>query len=141
MTSRGSRRGPDPARSRSPACRPRGRGVVLLEPQVLRHRLGRLGRLGTPLLTLQIPLRLGIGRDALRPVEAVKRARGPVLVLGGAADELTPVEETRPLFEAAPEPKELWLVEGAGHADLHRFAGARYEEKVGSFLEKTLRAP
>jgi fermentation-respiration switch protein FrsA (DUF1100 family) len=47
----------------------------------------------------------------------------------------------RRLLEAAPEPRELWLVEGARHVDLHRIAGARYEEKVGSFLERTLRAP
>ena len=39
----------------------------------------------------------------------------PVLILHGTGDELIPPEHARRLYRAAREPKELKLVEGAGH--------------------------
>ena len=49
-------------------------------------------------------------------------------------DERTPQGETRALFDAAPDPKHLWIVPGATHRDLHRQAGAEYEARVLTFL-------
>jgi dipeptidyl aminopeptidase/acylaminoacyl peptidase len=45
---------------------------------------------------------------------ALKRAP-PLLVLHGALDELVPAEQARTLYEAAPEPKRLELIEDADH--------------------------
>ena len=42
--------------------------------------------------------------------------------------------------EIPPEPKQLWLVPGAAHVDLDRFAGAEYERRVLDFLADSLRA-
>jgi fermentation-respiration switch protein FrsA (DUF1100 family) len=50
--------------------------------------------------------------------EHIKRVEEPVLILHGTADRVIPVEHGRKLFEAAGEPKELVIVEGAGHGDL-----------------------
>jgi len=33
----------------------------------------------------------------------------------------------------------LWIVEGAAHVDLHKFAGITYEDRVSAFLEQYLR--
>jgi fermentation-respiration switch protein FrsA (DUF1100 family) len=33
-------------------------------------------------------------------------------------------------------PKELWIVEGAQHVDLHAFGPAAYEARVGAFLDR-----
>ena len=62
------------------------------------------------------------------------RARCPVLVIHGERDELIPVEEGRRLYESAPEPKELYLVPGAGHNDVSLVAGPPYARRIAAFL-------
>jgi pimeloyl-ACP methyl ester carboxylesterase len=52
------------------------------------------------------------------PVEVVPRiSPTPLLFVHGDRDHYFPVEHPEALFEAANEPKELWLVEGFGHAE------------------------
>jgi pimeloyl-ACP methyl ester carboxylesterase len=52
------------------------------------------------------------------PVEVVPRISPiPVLFVHGDDDHYFPVEHPEALFEAAREPKELWLIEGFGHAE------------------------
>jgi len=43
------------------------------------------------------------------------------------------------MFDMAPQPKELWVVTGAGHVNFHRFAGSQYEERVLSFFSRSLK--
>ncbi|MEZ5304258.1 MAG: hypothetical protein R3F11_26995 [Verrucomicrobiales bacterium] len=38
-------------------------------------------------------------------------------------------------------PKEFWVIEGAAHIDLHRFAGLAYERRVTEFLARHLPPP
>ena len=42
------------------------------------------------------------------------------------------------LIAAAARPKELWVVEGAAHVDLHAYASADYESRIGGFLARHL---
>jgi len=42
-------------------------------------------------------------------------------------------------FAARGEPKSLWIVAGAAHVDLHAFARADYERRVGGFMQDALR--
>ncbi len=108
----------------------------------LRAYLGPLGPALLPLLTLQLPLRLGINLQDLRPIDHIGQITAPLLVLGGTADRYTPPEETQRLFEAAhARPKYLWLIDGAAHVDLHAFAPFAYEAKVLPFLKAHLRSP
>jgi pimeloyl-ACP methyl ester carboxylesterase len=52
------------------------------------------------------------------PVEVVPRISPiPVLFVHGDRDHYFPVEHPEALYEAANDPKELWLVEGFGHAE------------------------
>lgn len=52
------------------------------------------------------------------PVEVVARISPiPVLFVHGDRDRYFPVDHPEALYEAAAEPKELWLVEGFGHAE------------------------
>jgi fermentation-respiration switch protein FrsA (DUF1100 family) len=60
----------------------------------------------------------------------------PVLVIHGTEDDLIPVSEGRALFEAAGEPKELFLVEGAGHNDVSLVAGRSYGERLRRWLDR-----
>lgn len=87
-----------------------------------------------PALTLQLRPRLGFWSDALRPVDRVALVTAPKLFVAGTEDRHTTMAQSRALFEAACEPKELWAVEGAAHVDLHAFARADYERRVGAFL-------
>jgi pimeloyl-ACP methyl ester carboxylesterase len=43
----------------------------------------------------------------LRPIESIRRLRCPVLILAGTADHNTTEAQTRALFAAANNPKEL----------------------------------
>lgn len=105
----------------------------------LRLRLGPLGPALTPLLTWQIYPRWGIRLDQLRPIDGIRRVRAPVLLIAGADDPRTPVAESKRLFAAASEPKELWIVPGAGHANFQHFAPKDYEARVLPFLARFLR--
>jgi dipeptidyl aminopeptidase/acylaminoacyl peptidase len=80
--------------------------------------------------------RLELSIDEVRPVDYVGKLRCPLLVISGDRDSRTWPEDTLRLFDAAHEPKELWMIEGAEHEDLYQFAG--YEEKVGRFLRCAL---
>jgi pimeloyl-ACP methyl ester carboxylesterase len=52
------------------------------------------------------------------PVEVVGRiAPTPLLLVHGDADHYFPVEHPQALYDAANEPKELWLLPGYGHAE------------------------
>jgi uncharacterized protein len=94
-----------------------------------------------PLLSLQTWFRLGIWPGALSPVTALRSYRGPVLVIGGEADEHTPPAETREMYEAGRGPKALWIIEGAGHAEASNPHGEAYRRKVLEFLGKAMRRP
>lgn len=98
-------------------------------------RFGGVGRLAAPLLYWQLPLRTGVAREDLRPVQAIRQVQVPVLVAGGTRDTQTPSEETRRLFEAAGGAKTLWLVEGAIHEDLYAFNPAEYRVRLLRFLD------
>jgi fermentation-respiration switch protein FrsA (DUF1100 family) len=100
----------------------------------LRIRLGALGPPLAPLLLAQLHPRLGVSPLALRPIAHVSRMRCPVFVISGTADRHTPPAQARALFARAPDPKQIWLVPGAAHVDLERFAGEEYGKRVLRFL-------
>jgi pimeloyl-ACP methyl ester carboxylesterase len=67
------------------------------------------------------------------PVEVVGRISPiPLLLVHGDADHYFPVEHPQALYDAAREPKELWLLEGFGHAE----SGATPEilDRIGAHL-------
>jgi uncharacterized protein len=75
----------------------------------------------TPLLLVQLKPRIGVGEDELKPIESIKKLQCPVLAISGTADRHTTPSQTKALFAAANEPKELWLAPGAAHVDLLHF--------------------
>jgi fermentation-respiration switch protein FrsA (DUF1100 family) len=91
------------------------------------------------LLMMQLPLRAGIEKAALRPVDRVGAIRAPKLFIAGANDRHTRLDESRELFAAASEPKEFWVVEEAAHVDVHQMAKEEYERRLLDFFEKRLR--
>ncbi len=101
--------------------------------------LGKFGRYLTKIFVVQLQWRFDIDPAELRPIEGIKKIRCPVLIAGGGADRRTTLSETKRIYKAAPEPKELWIIQNAGHADLHSFAKQEYEERILGFLRKYLK--
>jgi hypothetical protein len=57
-------------------------------------------------------------RDRFESSRAIGGVRAPVLVMHGARDTIIPVAMGRAMYDAAPEPKQLWISPAAGHLDL-----------------------
>ncbi len=99
-------------------------------------RIGFFAPLVSKLLLLELQWILGIDPQTLRPIDRIAKIGCPVFVISGDEDKHTTVPETRELYQKAASPRELWLVQGAAHVDLHRFAGKEYEERVSAFFDK-----
>ena len=83
---------------------------------VARHHVGPLASL------------LGFDFDSL---PKIARYRGPLLMSHGTADEVIPLFSGRKLFEAANEPKELFLIDGG----THNVGGPpEYDDRLRQFL-------
>jgi fermentation-respiration switch protein FrsA (DUF1100 family) len=86
-----------------------------------------MGRLHYPLIpTALVP-------DAYPSLRRIAELRSPLLVVHGDRDDIVPVAHGRALFEAAPEPKRLEIVRGAGHNDLLEVMGASYGTMIGDW--------
>ena len=107
----------------------------------VRRVVGPLEPAVSPLLLVQVRLRLGFPAEDLAPLEAIHRGRCPVLIGFGGRDPFVTQKLLGAFFGEAPYPATLWVVQKAGHADLHRFNPKSYQEKVGDFLGKTLGPP
>jgi dipeptidyl aminopeptidase/acylaminoacyl peptidase len=110
----------------------------------IRNRLaGPLGKLvaavGEPFLSYQSLIRQGVWPQRLSPLTAMARVKGPVLVIGGAADTYTPPTETRALFDATKSEKQLWIVPGLSHVGMSAASNDAYRAKVGAFFAQHLR--
>ncbi len=105
----------------------------------MKHYLSFVGGWLTPLFIAQLQPRLGIAPEALRPISNVSNVTASKLFIAAAEDKHTPLAESQSLFDTASEPKELWVVNGAQHENLHRFARQEYEHRVLGFFERTLR--
>jgi alpha-beta hydrolase superfamily lysophospholipase len=85
-------------------------------------------------------LRLRVGDpkiDAFNPVEAAAHiAPRPLFVIGGEMDYLMPVDDVTRVFNAAQEPKQLWIVPGAYHAKCREIAGMEFETRVSGFFKR-----
>jgi uncharacterized protein len=104
------------------APQPSGFDAVVLEavyPRIsravenrIRIRLGGLAPILSPLLLMQLEPRLHMEVSDLEPIRSIGRLGARVLVMAGSRDEHTTLEESRELFDAASNPKSLWIVEG-----------------------------
>ncbi len=102
-------------------------------------RLGEPARLLAPLLLWQLEPRLGVSPEAVAPVRGIRNIEAPLLLIAGERDRHVTIEQSRILYGAAPDPKELWVVAGAMHQDFHRLIPREYERRVLDFLKRTLR--
>ena len=79
-------------------------------------------------------------RTRLRqPIQRVGQiAPRGLLLIAPREDRLVDWTQAVRLYEAAREPKELMVVDGAAHSDAHAVGGEAYERRVLGFLERHL---
>lgn len=92
-----------------------------------------------PLIITLAEYRLGIQMsqiDSARDL-ATMRPR-PVLIIHGAGDTLFRPHHARKMYEAAQEPKTLWLVDSVGHRNPIEGHEVAYQERLLNFFEQSL---
>ncbi len=81
----------------------------------------------------------GLDIGLVRPVDDIARiAPRPVLIIHGRQDELVPVESAMSLYAAAGEPKQLYIIEGAGHYPLIESEPQVFRDTLVGFFAKYL---
>ena len=78
------------------------------------------------------------GYDLYRasPVEALKRAKIPILFIHGSEDKMISVDQAYELYDGAASEKQLLIIDGAGHGQPQDKDPEEYYETVFGFLEK-----
>jgi fermentation-respiration switch protein FrsA (DUF1100 family) len=107
----------------------------------LRLHLGDSGPMLSPLLLSLLSYRLGLSPSELNPISRISDLNAPLLLISGTDDRHTKVAETERLFDAARQPKEMWIVPGGGHFNMHAYAGREYEDRISAFLGRHMRSP
>lgn len=75
----------------------------------------------------------------VRPVDEIASlSPRPILLVHGALDKLVPVSNARALYAAAREPKEIYIVDDAGHWGLAQADPAEYQRRLIEFLDRYL---
>ena len=69
-------------------------------------------------------------------LKQVAKCHLPMLFIHGEKDDYVPTWMVYKLYEAKPEPKELWVVPGADHARSYLLNREEYTEKVRQFTDK-----
>ena len=106
--------------------------------ELVRWQQGRWGPLSVA-PALWALLRSGMPTHDSLPKDVVGAiAPKSVLVIGGADDPVVPPAMARSLFDAAREPKELWIVPGAPHGMYLQAAPVQYPERLVGFFTRTL---
>jgi hypothetical protein len=86
--------------------------------------------------TFRIPLFEYIPKSRFDSLAKIRRVRAPILIVHGTRDEVVPFSMGQRLFQAAPEPKFFFPVEGAGHNDVVEVGGESLLDHLKSFLEQ-----
>lgn len=103
----------------------------------VRAQLGSCAKVPSEILLLQLKYRLGISTHELRPEEQLQQVTCPVFILSGANDPHTTAQEAERMYELVNTQKDIWLIEGAGHEDLHTFSTHDYEKHILQFLKRS----
>ena len=92
--------------------------------------LAEVGRRHYPVLPVSLLL-----RDRYDSAALAGRLDAPLLVVAGGRDQIVPAGHSRRLFDAAPQPKRLVVLDGADHNDDELLAGPRLLAELRTFLD------
>ncbi len=92
----------------------------------------------SPLVFRRMVSESGLPLAEARAVQAVVSLNVPLLVIHGQQDRLVPLAQGEAIFAAANEPKQLYIVPGAGHLNIFTMDPARFTAEMRAFLEAYL---
>jgi fermentation-respiration switch protein FrsA (DUF1100 family) len=73
-------------------------------------------------------------RDRYPSIDQIGKVGAPTLVIAGTDDSIVPIDQSRAIYEAAPSPKELVVVQGADHNDFALTVGPEVIEPTVRFI-------
>jgi len=84
----------------------------------------------------------GVDITQARPIDVVNKLAGhtAIFFVNGDADDETPIDGMYKLYEAAKQPKQYWVVSGAGHAQSFAMDTSDYIARVNAFFDESLMA-
>ena len=89
-----------------------------------------------PLAALLVRMLISKGHD---PIDVLDRlSPRPLFVIASGNDKICYPELSRELFDAAGEPKQFWLVDGAEHLGMIHTAGIEAQERITRFFDEAL---
>ena len=97
-----------------------------------------VARLVSPPIIWAASLQLGVDITLIDPIRWADFICAPLLLIYGRQDPFVLPEAAQALYEAAREPKELWLVPEAGHRDVHILRSQEYQTRVIAFFDRWL---
>lgn len=101
----------------------------------LKLHLGEYGSLLLPIVLFQFSFFIDTPVNELDPISRIGNLNAPVFFISGTGDMHTTPSEVERMYAAAIKPKELWIVPGAKHFNMHTYAGKMYEERITEFFE------
>jgi fermentation-respiration switch protein FrsA (DUF1100 family) len=75
-------------------------------------------------------------RTRMDSLSKIPKVRAPKLHIHSRSDEIAPFALGRRLFDAAPDPKRLFEIDGAGHNETYLVGGAAYFDAIRSFVRQ-----
>ncbi len=71
--------------------------------------------------------------DEYPSIDRIGEVATPTLVIAGSADSIVPFAQSRAIYDAAPAPKELLVIDGADHNDPALFSGSAVIDAITRF--------
>ena len=96
-----------------------------------------------PAMTREIfalPLVGYLVKSRFNSVRRIRNVHAPILIVHGTRDDVVPIAMGQRLFDAAPEPKRFYRMEGAGHNDLVEAGGDGFVDCLKQFIAENVPA-
>ncbi|HEX9388294.1 MAG TPA: alpha/beta hydrolase [Anaerolineales bacterium] len=83
----------------------------------------------------------GISIDSVRPLDDIGSIKPrPVFLIQGMGDGMVPLDSAQRLFDAAGEPRQLWMENDVPHLNMYAYYKTRYTKRVIKFFDEYLLA-
>jgi fermentation-respiration switch protein FrsA (DUF1100 family) len=81
----------------------------------------------------------GLDMEILRPVDRIgELSPRPVFIIQGEGDAVIPADSAQLLYEAAREPRYIWMESGINHVGMYSVFPEEYEKQVIGFFDEFL---
>jgi fermentation-respiration switch protein FrsA (DUF1100 family) len=75
-------------------------------------------------------------RTRYENLRKIPQLKMPLLLVQGTKDEVIPVAQGKMVYEAAPQPKQYLVIEGAHHNDVYVIGGEAYRRALSDFITR-----